>query len=237
MSGGRVGNMIRGNTLRWESELWSYISNGDGKNCPLYSNCLLRQEGQGCISDNKELFDQLLGSEQFDASRYNFVECVTLGRVFELAEKLAQSLLKERRIHRLPVPAGLVSLADEAHPIEVRLVPLQSYHGALWYLNDSWIIQLNENDTRAVKRFTLLHEAFHIIAHCHCTNVPVFRKSRQDRGVFNEVLAEYFAICTLMPREWVMKKWAETKDLDRMVEIFSVTKPAMWFRLKCLHLI
>ena len=229
--------MTGGKIPRWESELWSYISNGDGKNCPLYSNCLLRQEGQGCFSDNKELIDRLLGSDQFDVSRYNFVERLTPGRIFQLVEKLAQSLLKKRRIRWLPVPAELVSLADEAHPVEVRLVPLKSYRGALWYLDDTWIIQLNADDSLARKRFTLFHEAFHIIAHCHCTNVPVFRKSGQKRGAFNELLAEYFASCILMPGEWIEKKWAGVKDLDRMAETFGVTKPATWFRLKTLHLI
>jgi len=229
--------MIGEKIPRWESELWSYISSGDGKNCPLYSNCPLRQRGQGCISDNKELLDQLLGNDQFDASRYNFVERLTPGRVFELVEKLAQSLLKKGRIRWLPVPDELVSLADGAHPVEVRLVPLKSYRGALWHLDDTWIIQLNADDSPARKRFTLFHEAFHIIAHCHCKNVPVFRKSGQERGAFNELLAEYFASCILMPGEWVMKKWAEVRDLDRMVETFDVTKPAMWVRLKCLHLI
>jgi len=40
-----------------------------------------------------------------------------------------------------------------------------------------------------------------------------------------------------MPTEWVMEKWVEVKDLGRMVEIFDVTKPLMWLRLRELGLI
>jgi Zn-dependent peptidase ImmA (M78 family) len=65
----------------------------------------------------------------------------------------------------------------------------------------------------------------------------VFKKRGLERGSFNELLADYFASCILMPREWVKKKWAETKDLDRMAEIFAVPKSAMCIRLKWLGLI
>ena len=49
--------------------------------------------------------------------------------------------------------------------------------------------------------------------------------------------ADYFAICILMPEKWVRGKWAEVKDMSRMVEIFDVPESAMWFRLRCLGLI
>lgn len=57
------------------------------------------------------------------------------------------------------------------------------------------------------------------------------------QGSFNELLADYFAICILMPRQWVREKWAEVKHLNRMVEIFDVPKPAMYIRLKQLGLV
>jgi predicted transcriptional regulator len=223
-------------TPEWESELWAYLSNGDGETCPLYETCPLRQQGQWCVSDNKELLNPSHGSGGFDTSIYNFVEHVTPGRIFELVEKLAQRTIDHGKIHEPPVPNELVSLASKMYPAEVRLVPLKSHRGALWYLGDTWVIQLNENDPPARRRFTLFHEAFHIMAHCHCVDTPVFRKSGQEKGAFNELLAEYFASCTLMPREWVTKKWAKTKDLDRMAEIFNVPKIAMCLRLKTLHL-
>ena len=67
--------------------------------------------------------------------------------------------------------------------------------------------------------------------------IPVFRKRGAIGGSFNELLADYFAMCTLMPRQWVREKWAEVKDLDRMAEIFDVPKPAMCVRLRQLGLV
>jgi Zn-dependent peptidase ImmA (M78 family) len=86
-----------------------------------------------------------------------------------------------------------------------------------------------------MKRFTIFHEAFHILAHCRTT--PVFRKRGAIGGSFNELLADYFAVCILMPRQWVGEKWAEVQDFNRMAKIFDVPKPAMCIRLRQLGLI
>ena len=51
------------------------------------------------------------------------------------------------------------------------------------------------------------------------------------------LLADYFATCILMPKEWVTEKWVEVMDLDRMAEIFDAPKSAMCIRLKRLGLI
>jgi Zn-dependent peptidase ImmA (M78 family) len=60
----------------------------------------------------------------------------------------------------------------------------------------------------------------------------VFKKRGSKVGSFNELLANYFAACILMPRKWVKERWVETKDLDRMAEIFDVEKSLMWIRLR-----
>jgi len=133
------------------------------------------------------------------------------------------------------VPTELVSLADKQYPIEARLLPLKAYHGAIWHEKDGWIIQLNDNDIPVTRRFTLFHEAFHILAHCKTT--PVFRKRGAVVGSFNELLADHFAGCILMSREWVEEKWAEVEDLDRMAAIFDVPRSAMGIKLKQLGLI
>ena len=109
------------------------------------------------------------------------------------------------------------------------------YYGAIWYHKDGWVIQVKDGDVLATKRFTILHEAFHILAHCRTT--PIFRKRGSILGSFNELLADEFAGCILVPREWVKEKWAEVKDVDRMKEIFAVPKPAMVLRLRQLGLV
>ncbi len=215
---------------RWESEMWSYLSGGDGMHCPFYDDCHIRQTGKWCPDDNKERLAQLGDETQCKLSKCNFIECGTCGGIFRMVEMLAQRYLKKGGVHCPPVPSEIVSLVDEKHPIETRPLPLKAYYGAIWRLSDSWIIQIRNDETPATQRFTLFHEAFHILAHCRTT--PVFRKRGSLQGSFNELLADYFAACILMPREWVKEKWSEVKDLDRMAEIFDVPKSAMCIRLK-----
>ncbi|MCK4354453.1 MAG: ImmA/IrrE family metallo-endopeptidase [Dehalococcoidia bacterium] len=220
---------------KWESELWHYISSNDGTQCPLSGYRHAKQKGGWCPAACMEQVCRLVDSRYSNVEDYDSIERPTSCRIFELVEMLAQKYIKRRKVYHPPVPTELVSLADEQHPIEVRLVPLTAYHGAIWHLKGSWIIQLNENDAPATRRFTLFHEIFHILAHRKAT--PVFRKGELKAGHFNELLAEQFAISILMPAEMVRRKWAESNSLSKMAEIFDVPKSVACVRLKLLHLI
>jgi hypothetical protein len=202
----------QGKIPNWEVELWSYVCNGDGIVCPIYFHCQKRLSGDWCPSDNIDCIARLVDESRFDAGKYDFVgkggKC---GRIFQLVERLAHKYLKIAGIYGPPVPAEIVSLADEWRSIEVRLVPLKIHHGALF------------------------HEGFHILAHCRGN--PIFKKSQYAVGSFNELLADYFAGAILMPREWVKEKWAEINDLGRMAKIFDVPKALMWVRLREIGLI
>ena len=157
------------------------------------------------------------------------------GKVFQLVERLAEEYIGRAGVNRPPVPTEIVSLVDEQHRIEIRQPSLRACHGGVWRLRDKWVIQLKSDDWPTVKRFTLFHEIFHILAHHRAT--PVFRKRGSKVGSFNELLADYFAGCILMPRKWVTEKWVEVKDLDRMSEIFEVEKSLMWIRLREIGLV
>lgn len=223
---------------KWESDLWGYLSSGDGMQCPTYNRCQKRLKGGWCPSDNLDRIACLLDDRQFKISKYPFIgstgDAQFCGRVFRLVERLAEKYLKRAGVHCLPVPAEMVSLADEQHPVEIRPVALRTCHGAIWHLKDGWVIQLKASDTSRKKRFALFHEVFHVLAHRRAS--PVFRKGDYETGAFNELLADYFAGCILMPRKWVEEKWSEVKDLSRMAEIFDVEKSLMWIRLRELGL-
>jgi len=220
---------------KWESELWSYMRRSDGAHCPLYDSCAVRSEGFLCPCDYVDYVKQLMATRQFDTSDYEFIERITFYRMFELAERLANKYLEKGKVECPPVPTELVSLADEQHPIEVRLVPLRLCNGATWHFEDSWVIQLNKNDPPATRRFTLFHEAFHILA--RCKGPSRFMGRGVKKGSFCELLAERFAASILMPRDWVSERWAEVNDLDKMAKIFYVPQPVMYIELKLLHLI
>lgn len=222
----------------WETELWSYLSSGDGTSCPLRNCCQRREWGGWCPDENMEKINCLLDEREFNLRSYYSIGSEEVGgicRLGQLVERLAQRYLKIGKVCSLPVPTGIVSLADEQHGIEIHTLPLKAYHGAIWRLKEGWVVQLRDDDTSVGRRFALFHETFHILAHCRGT--PVFRKRGLEQGSFNELLADYFASCILMPREWVKERWTETKDLDRMAEIFAVPKSAMCIRLKWLGLI
>jgi len=134
-----------------------------------------------------------------------------------------------------PVPTEVVTMFAKKEAIEIREVPLKVCSGATWHTEDGWVIHLNAHETPAEKRFTLFHEAFHILSHRAARRLPEQRGSK--KGIFYELLADYFSKCVLMPRAWVVEKWAEVEDLDRMVEMFDVPRRAMWVRLRSLNLI
>jgi len=227
--------MSTGKTLKWESELWSYMSKGDGEHCPLRSDCGIRQRGGWCVDDNRERLDRLDDARRFRLSDYNFIGCGSCGRIFGMVEAMAQSFLIRGGVDCPPTPNELISLFDERRSLEVRLIPMTNYHGAIWRLKDRWIVQLNEKDPPAVRRFSLFHEAFHILAHRKTS--PVFRKRGYHGGSFNELLATYFSASILTPNKWLKEKWAEVHDLDKMAELFDAPKPTICIRLKRLGLI
>jgi hypothetical protein len=230
---------------RWEAELWSYLSRGDGIHCPIYHSCPLRLQGGWCLSEHEEyyqLMNEFLDDEapvlaEPASIEFKFPPCPNSGRIFALVRRLAGKYQMESEIDRLPVPADLITQAADNLPIEVRRIPLQAYHGSIWRLSDCWLVQLNSNDTPARQRFTLYHEIFHVLAHCKA-NPVLFKKTACSReGSFNELLADHFAGIILMPEKWAKEKWAEVKDISQMAAIFDVPKPIVWFALKHLSLI
>jgi Zn-dependent peptidase ImmA (M78 family) len=231
-------------TPRWESELWYYLSSGDGTHCPLYSSCRLRRDGARCISVDEKLnksLNEFIDKDEPEpgslaSAELNFPNCRRSGRIFWLVRKLANKFQEEARIDRPPVPNNLITHAADNLPIEVRQIPLKAYRGAVWKLSDCWVVQLNSNNSPARQRFTLFHEIFHILAHNKAT--PVFKKvGCGQKGSFNEILADHFSGACLLPEEWVKKTWPEVKDVRRMATIFVVPKPIVWFTLKHMNLI
>ena len=232
-----------------EDELWAYVGAGDGMHCPLRSNCDVRSssgEGDACTEDDWCLDRNL----DFVIRRYEKLsqkcdqEFVPSGcdlafrnpcKIFRLIEFSANRFLKRAGVRCPPVPTNLAMLADMENGVEVRLVPLNAYHGGLWRSQGKWIVQLNANDTSARRRFTLFHEVFHIRAHLKTT--PVFSKIGRKTGSFNESLADYFAACVLSPPHWVKKEWAKFKDIAQLAAHFDVPYIVMFVTLKRIGLI
>jgi len=149
-------------------------------------------------------------------------------------EKLASEYLEGAGVLGPPVPSELIGIFDESREVRVRLVPLKALHGVVWLLRREWIIQLNARDPRRVRRYSLFHEAFHIACRITC---PACDKAEVRRTSFNEVLADHFATCSLMPREWVEEYWPRVQDVRAMADRFDVPVRQMRRRLNQLSLL
>jgi Zn-dependent peptidase ImmA (M78 family) len=221
------------NLPKWEQKLWSYVSSGDGMHCPFYQRCPLRRRGIECADESREKLAELFyHGDDFNPVEYSCISWLhdRSWGLFKLVEKLANRLLKKLRIHRFPVSENVVYRLGAGQAVEIRYIPMKACHGALWHRDGRWIIQVNKNDDLKTQRFTIFHEAFHILAHCRTQ--PVFRKMGLMRGSYNELLADFFAVCMLMPKEQVKQQWQQVKDLNAMADLFKVPKSAMWYQLK-----
>jgi hypothetical protein len=140
---GKKGTEV-GRIPRWEAELWSYLSRGDGIHCPVYQSCPLRLKGAWCLSGHEKYYQLMNEFADNEAShladpasiKFEFPTCPRNGRIFKLVRRLAVKYQMEAGIDRLPVPADLIVQATDNLPIEVRQVPLKAHHGAIWRMSD-----------------------------------------------------------------------------------------------------
>ena len=100
-------------------------------------------------------------------------------------------------------------------------------------------IYLNSNQIASVKNFTLAHEIGHLVLH---KNSDSFRIDLQDYSdeadPYNqETEANYFAGSLLMPKDKLIIKIKNAKNLNDVAIAFGVSRPAVEARLKWLGLI
>ena len=148
-------------------------------------------------------------------------------------ETLATDCLRKGKINCPPVPSEAITLFDQTRKIELRLVPLKFHHGAVWLVGQDWVIQLNDRETPSERRHTVFREAFHIACR---NNSLAFKKIGPEDRPFRELIADHFATCFLMPKEWVEDRWPVVQDVRTMAGIFDVPNSAMRRRLNQLGL-
>lgn len=228
----------------WENELWAYVNSGNGKNCPGSDSCQLIKNGQECFNNQagKEkvrTIHKFVDNDFVDLANIATVphlsECFKRNKIIELIRKLAQKYRNELWDGSLPVPDNLFTKTPDGVPIEVRYVSLKASHGALWRMNDAWLIYLNKDSPSSRQRFTLYHEIFHILAHDN--GDPVFKKSEDNEVYFNEFLADHFSANILMPNDLVLAKWPEIKDVNKVAELFNVPASIICGKLRFQKLI
>lgn len=132
---------------------------------------------------------------------------------------------------------------------EKPLAPGQS--GFIEYSDGAYRIVVNSNESRRRQRFTAAHELAHYLLHGDllddrgklnrhvdilfgegaATNPP------EPFAPFHEVQANRYAADLLMPDELVRQKFAELRDIQRVADLFDVSRRAMEIRLETIGLI
>ena len=120
-------NYMRKRGKEGENELWSYLSAGDGKKCPLDHFCQLKSnESVRCFNNeaNKdyfEVFQKLVDNDEIyftENKKPDFdPECIGSGRIFELVTRLARKLRTRNWNKSLPVPDNLILADSNNFPI------------------------------------------------------------------------------------------------------------------------
>jgi len=144
-----------------------------------------------------------------------------------VAELQANRLLELAGAREAPVPTELIT---ELPRIAVQLdCDLQASAMTQW-LNGRWLIALNSAEPRSRQRFSLGHEAKHVIDHRH---IELMYATQAEA----EAVAEYFSACLWMPKRLVHRAWAGgTQSVSELARLFQVSPAAMSRRLQHLGL-
>jgi Zn-dependent peptidase ImmA (M78 family) len=147
-----------------------------------------------------------------------------------IAEVQANKLLRLQGLHSAadaPVPEEVI--AHLPHIQVTRLDGMTTSAFAHWE-HGRWHIVLNADHARVRQRYSLCHEAHHVIEH------PFARFEPDEARA--ELLADWFSACLLMPKTWVKTLWADgIQDTVALARRFNVSRIAMRRRLEELRLI
>jgi hypothetical protein len=154
-------------------------------------------------------------------------------RDLERVERLADELLECGGVYRPPTPTNLIGFVDLVKPVLIRERTLDSRRlsGVLEPHSDRWEIVVNSAASRAMQRFAVFHEGFHILQ-----RTGALQTDRDRAPEYSEWLANQFAARVLMPRRWVVELAPKARNARHLAGIFYVSEKAMSRRLGELNL-
>ncbi|GEM_PF-3588506 len=150
-------------------------------------------------------------------------------KMLQHVEDIATGFLDAAHISNPPVPLELVHSFDPDRPVEIRFLPLNSHYGAVWLVNDAWVLHLNSNQSPLMNRYVAFHEGYHIL--CRLSAMHEGEAGDNCRP-FNEAIADYFAASILMPTKWVRELWPQSRSIPEMSDLFQAPESAVrsWVR-------
>jgi Zn-dependent peptidase ImmA (M78 family) len=159
---------------------------------------------------------------------------MTRTEAFVIAERQATLLLKLHGITEGPVPSTIIT---ELPCLKVATRTPMASSGATKWMKPRWVILLNGLEPVARQKFSLGHEAFHVVLHPYAKQFFSRPMTGADR-LFVEGLCDYFAGCLWMPRTFVKRAFASgVQDYVDLARMFQVSPQAMHVRLLQLGLV
>jgi Zn-dependent peptidase ImmA (M78 family) len=105
---------------------------------------------------------------------------------------------------------------------------------------NSSTIYISNKESPERQAFTVAHEIGHYMLHAEIDTELFYRNTWQlnNPGLeAQEQMANWFAASLLMPEEAIKRLWKTTKNVEDLSSIFGVSKSAMYYRLRNLHLL
>jgi predicted transcriptional regulator len=157
------------------------------------------------------------------------------GEGLRLAERQADVFLEIVGCTEPPVSEDIVTLLPG---VEVRLVQALPASGMTAWEHGRWQVRLNASEPRTRQRFTLAHEAKHILDGPLVDVIYRHLPSGPARDVHIESVCDHFAGSLLMPRRWIVDRWRQgQRDPATLAWTFDVSQQAVLVRLQVLELI
>ncbi len=160
---------------------------------------------------------------------------LTLIEGLRIAELQANRLLAAQGVAEPPVPESVIGSLPR---VQIERAGWMQDSGCVGWSKGRWLIVLNRHEPPVRQRFSLAHEAKHILdAPFGDTPYPAWGGlSAVDRA---EQVADHFAACLLMPKQWVRSAFFNqgVTDMRRLAARFDVSQPAMRVRLASLGML
>lgn len=145
-----------------------------------------------------------------------------------LAELQAQRFLALAGLTEPSVPERIIT--DLPRVNVSRLSPFPS-SGASHWSRGQWLVILNGSEPATRQRFSLAHEAKHIMDHRFAKLIYSAFPDNERHDIIEQI-CDYFAGCLLMPRPWVKRIYCSgVQYLPELAQTFGVSQAAMSVRL------
>jgi predicted transcriptional regulator len=129
-----------------------------------------------------------------------------------------------------PVPSSVIA---DLPRVQVELMTPAPVSGATQWSRGRWLVVLNGAEPETRRRYTLAHEAKHILDSPFIGFLYPGTKDQSTRDRAEQV-CDYFAACLLMPKAWIKSAYFNDgiQDLRTLARRFEVSSTAMQIRLQ-----